>query len=774
MGKRRHNKHNNSLAKLRRVQEMGEVLPADFGDSVRRYAKIEEEKEEIESSSSSAESEEETVVQQIFKNLGVVLDAEETDSSEGEDEEEEEEEGGGEVGSEELPEGENEDDEGQEGNDDDSESEDEDANDTQPAVKKRKITDTSEGNEAEEEGSEDGGDDNDSDANSDEGSAVAGDAAEEEGEKDKEEEEVLDEGEEEMEHQLKEDDPFSIHFEKDLPEQVVERLSSTKWQEEAIKVKAVGPGRLLWKNSELVSKEFTVQKDLKKLGVKHKVAGQVTVTNEKVCGTSLKKPEDGLTPFQHGLFSIINKYQDLLYPRQSHDNSEKIRLTYCLHAVNHVLKTRSRVIAHNTKLKNRAESGDSSEVEYRDQGLTRPKVLVVVPTRHVAYRVVSIIISLLSSSDQEMVSKRKRFKAEFGPEGHDDDQKGLKPDDYNVTFAGNIDEHFRIGLSVSKKSLRLYSPFYMADIIIASPLGLRTIIGAPGDRDRDYDFLSSIEVMILDQTDFFLMQNWDHVLHLFDHMHLQPRQAHNMDFTRSRMWALNGWSQHYRQTLIFSSLLTPEIFNVFKVHCHNYCGRVEVSTKPAQGSVCQVYVQLPQMFHRLDCDSPADISEARFQFFLKEVLPQHKEKDMKQTLIFIPNYFDFVRIRNHFKKEAISFTHINEYATSKGIRRARIEFKRRRSHFMLYTERVHFYRRFKLRGIRHIVFYALPQYPQFYAEMCNLLSEPGRMSVDMLTCTVIYSRFDLMRLTEVVGTARARQMAASSKTVHMLVSGDTS
>ena len=33
------------------------------------------------------------------------------------------------------------------------------------------------------------------------------------------------------------------------------------------------------------------------------------------------------------------------------------------------------------------------------------------------------------------------------------------------------------------------------------------------------------------------------------------------------------------------------------------------------------------------------------------------------------------------------------YASSKGIRRARIEFKRRKAQFMLYTERIHFYRR---------------------------------------------------------------------------------
>ena len=44
--------------------------------------------------------------------------------------------------------------------------------------------------------------------------------------------------------------------------------------------------------------------------------------------------------------------------------------------------------------------------------------------------------------------------------------------DFLSTFAGNIDDHFRIGISVSRASMKLYAPIYASDIIIASPLGL--------------------------------------------------------------------------------------------------------------------------------------------------------------------------------------------------------------------------------------------------------------------------------------------------------------
>lgn len=53
-------------------------------------------------------------------------------------------------------------------------------------------------------------------------------------------------------------------------------------------------------------------------------------------------------------------------------------------------------------------------------------------------------------------------------------------EDYNSLFKENIDDCFRLGISLSKKTMKLYSDFYNSDLIIASPLALRMDIGASG------------------------------------------------------------------------------------------------------------------------------------------------------------------------------------------------------------------------------------------------------------------------------------------------------
>lgn len=61
------------------------------------------------------------------------------------------------------------------------------------------------------------------------------------------------------------------------------------------------------------------------------------------------------------------------------------------------------------------------------------------------------------------------------------------------------------------------------------------------DRERDYDFLSSIEVVLVEQTDVMLMQNFDHLTALFKMMNCLPAQNRDTDFSRVRDIYLNQW-----------------------------------------------------------------------------------------------------------------------------------------------------------------------------------------------------------------------------------------
>ncbi|XP_036431105.1 digestive organ expansion factor isoform X2 [Colossoma macropomum] len=487
---------------------------------------------------------------------------------------------------------------------------------------------------------------------------------------------------------------------------------------------------------------------------------------------SLNQPKGGaasdLTDLQKELLRLMGSYRDIYYPECSPVvEGPEVRRAYCLHALNHVLKANSKVLTHNARLK---EAKGSEEEEFRDQGLTRPKVLILVPTRDGALRVVQTFISLLEPKEKKMdVSNKKRFKDEFGEDPNDKPTNLHRPDDYNAVFSGNVDDHFRIGLSILKRSMRLYSPFYSSDIIIASPLGLRTLLGVEGEAQRDFDFLSSIELLVLDQTDVFLMQNWEHMLHVMKHINLQPLDSHGVDFSRVRMWNLNNWAGYYRQTLIFSAIPDPQINSILTKHCRNYRGQVATKNLPKTGSICQVLVQLPHVFQMFQADSFMD-QDTRFQFFVEKVLPQYRDSVMSHTLIYVPSYFDFVRLRNFLKKEDVSFSSISEYSKRSEVSKARHYFQKGEKQFLLFSERFHFYKRYTIKGIQNLIFYALPTYAHFYSEVCNMLQTSTGAAA--LTCTALYSRYDTHRLAAITGAERAAQMIQSNKSVHLFITGE--
>lgn len=336
--------------------------------------------------------------------------------------------------------------------------------------------------------------------------------------------------------------------------------------------------------------------DLDRSDVKKQIQANLIAANKKNLADA---SQTILTPLQCELFSILNNYQDLYYPHRTLRNGEEIRLTYCLHVVNHILKTRTKILHHNAKLSKAAatesKSAESIPDSYRDHGLFRPKAIIIVPFKSAALHVINTIIALIFPQLGGTVMNHKKFLDEFTGDSLYFPKRNPKPEDYELTFAGNTDDMFRIGLCLTRKCLKLYSSFYASDIIVASPLGLRTIIGAAGEKDRDYDFLASIELLIVDQADVILAQNWDHLLHVLEHLHLQPKSARDTDFSRVRTWCLNGWSRFYRQSMLFATHDMPEFRSLFNSKCSNYRGKIRTINPITVGSIQHVAVPVPQV-----------------------------------------------------------------------------------------------------------------------------------------------------------------------------------
>ncbi|CAB4378929.1 unnamed protein product [Rhizophagus irregularis] len=493
-----------------------------------------------------------------------------------------------------------------------------------------------------------------------------------------------------------------------------------------------------------------------------KIRPKLLETWKKV--NKVNNSNDIFTDLQWHLFQQFNKYQDVLYTNRNIENSFELRYIYALHALNHIYKVRNRILKNNEKL-NKAHAAGKDIDEIRDQGFTRPKVLILLPFRNSAMSLAEILIKLSGTDQQE---NQNRFFESYGitPEQEKIDLK--KPADFLETFKGNIDDMFRIGIKFTRKSMKFYAEFYSADIIIASPLGLRMIIGTEGDKKRDFDFLSSIEVIIVDQCDTLLMQNWDHVEHIFSHMNLIPQKSHDCDFSRVKNWYLDGRARYLRQTIILSDYLTPEINMLFNKQMNNVDGKMKIKHHH-QGTILDVNVKnIRQIFTRIECNSLSEIDDIRFKYFIEKILPKTRKMNLSHVMIFIPSYFDFVRLRNYFEENTISFTSISEYTNVSDVTRARTYFLNGKKNYLLYTERFHFFRRHHMKGIHHVIFYALPDHAHFYSELLNSIqsSSSDKNSNEKITINVIFSKYDKLRLERVVGSGKVSKILQGEKKIY--------
>lgn len=490
---------------------------------------------------------------------------------------------------------------------------------------------------------------------------------------------------------------------------------------------------------------------LNKLQIKHKLK------------VPAKQILSEFTDLHRNLSSSIFNYRDILFTERTPSNAEDLRTLTCIHVLNHLYKTRDRVIKNNARL---AKDDTNEEVEFRDQGFTRPKILIILPTRNSCVKYVELLATL---SEPEQQENKKRFQDSFGQT--ESGMSNDKPEDFRELFAGNDDDMFRLGMKFTRKTTKYFSQFYSSDIILASPLGLRMAIGAENDKKQDYDFLSSIEVLIVDQADALSMQNWEHIEYMFEYLNLQPKEAHDCDFSRVRNWYLDGNARYIRQTLLFSAFNFPALNRLYLNRMLNVAGKVEYSSEHG-GAMLELNLSVKQTFLRFDCSGPTTEPDERFSYFTTALIPiltklsDRSVGGRQGVLVFLPSYADFVRVRNHLSTSSttqnISFGSISEYTSVREVARARSHFFSGRHSVLLYTERAHHFRRYHLRGVKRVIMYGLPENPIVYKELvggCLGSSvREGKISASEANVRSLFSKLDVLKLERIVGTKRVPRM----------------
>lgn len=106
-----------------------------------------------------------------------------------------------------------------------------------------------------------------------------------------------------------------------------------------------------------------------------------------------------LPALENEIFHILRNYLDLYFPCRSHFNAEEIRHVYCLHAINHMLKSRAEILRNNKQISDASDDQKLMDISIpdnlRDQGFTRLKTLILLPFRESALKTVKQIESIL-------------------------------------------------------------------------------------------------------------------------------------------------------------------------------------------------------------------------------------------------------------------------------------------------------------------------------------------------------------------------------------------
>ena len=365
---------------------------------------------------------------------------------------------------------------------------------------------------------------------------------------------------------------------------------------------------------------------------------------------------------------------------------------------------------------------DKDEINIKDQGFTSPKVLILVPYKKHARIILEELINIFSNNNWKGITNKKKFKDEYSE-------------------FDSMDDCFRMGINISffENKMKLYSPFDESDIILASPLGLK--LATPSDNDKTfknnkvYDFLSSIEIFLMDFSEVFIYQNMEHLNEILSFINKPPKNNQNIvDINRIKEVYANNYGEYLRQNIIISHFKCLDIDVSINDISKNINGKIlfdgpyENQTELIKKEFSEKYNYMNSKNYEIryefkilrDLKGEDDFDE-KFNYFTKNIWQNLYESFEKHTIIFISSTFDYLRLKSFFKQKSKSVCYISEDTDKKDWQRNRLYFENGKYKFLLYNERAHVYKKINLKFAKNIFFYSLPEDPKIFNDLIHLI-----------------------------------------------------
>lgn len=444
----------------------------------------------------------------------------------------------------------------------------------------------------------------------------------------------------------------------------------------------------------------------------------------------LKAPESD--ELKDPLAPVIFDYRDFFFAGEDY---ARFRRVAAIHALNHVY--------------NDLDAKKNRQGDERDSGFTPCTVLVLCPYRHQALQFITAILECLPETlDGEAFEAEHcdRLKNEFSVEEVPRYLLRSKPKDWLEIFAGRTDTEFKMGLRFWDRKVSLFQTMAKSQIIVASPLALFL------HKEKEAaDFMSSVEVMIMDSVDAMAMQAWDRLVGFIDGLNARPSTVADCDWSRVRTYSLQANQKKMRQSIGYGRVITPEVHALFTGFENKRGGLI---ARPLVYSP-RLMPCLGRSFRRVTAATCYEIGESMWKCFKERIFTHIKqwrsdpEEEAKRTVIYYASSMRFYQARKELELHDINFLELADEAVDSEEKRMKKSFKQDPNAVLLMTERFYYHHRTKL-GAERVVFVQPPMFPEFASE----LTGTGEM-------TVYFTEFDEMAVERLAGSRVTGRILAS-------------